>query len=179
MNHLQDLVIELEKYGIEKTIEPNQFFIKEGQIPHKIAFVKSGLFRYYYLTQDGKEFTKAFITENNFISSYTAMISTIPSFFNIQSLEKSTIIEIHFSKWNELLTNDAKWKDLLVFFLEKGYSAKEKRERDLLLLDAETRYLNFIKEYPNLDKRVNLTLIASFLGIQLESLSRIRKKLSI
>lgn len=177
MNQLQKLLIELEEFGIRKTYQVNQVFIREGQIPNKIAIVKSGLFRYFYLTNDGKEFTKGFILENNVISSYSAMITNSHSYFSIEALEQSEVIEISYHKWQKLREESNKWGKLLIAFLEKGYTIKEKRERDLLLLDAETRYLNFLKEYPNLDKRVNLTLIASFLGIQPESLSRIRKKL--
>lgn len=178
MNYLQDLIRELEEYGVEKVVNINHHFIRQGQIPRKIAIVKYGLFRYFYLTSNGKEYTKAFISENNFISSYSAMISNMPSYFFIEALEESTIIEISYHKWSELRKENNKWDSLLITFLEKGYILKEKRERDLLLLDAETRYVNFLEEYPDLDKRVNLTLISSFLGIQPESLSRIRKKLS-
>lgn len=178
MNNIADLLIELEEFGIKKTYEANQLFIREGQIPNKIAIVKSGLFRYFYLTKEGKEFTKGFITEHNFISSYSAMITKSNSYFSIEALEQSAVIEISYHKWQKLRRESNKWDKLLIAFLEKGYTIKEKRERDLLLLDAETRYLNFLQEYPNLEKRVNLTLIASFLGIQPESLSRIRKNIS-
>ena len=69
------------------------------------------------------------------------------------------------------------WKDLLIRMLEIGYGAKERRERDLLLLDAETRYRNFCNEFPHLIRRVKQHQIASFLGIKPESLSRMRKKM--
>lgn len=178
MNHIQKLLIELEEFGIKKVYKTNQLFIREGQIPNKIAIVKSGLFRYFYLTNEGKEYTKSFINEYNFISSYSAMITNSNSYFSIEALEQSTVIEISYDKFQKLRKENDKWNKLLIAFLEKGYIIKEKRERDLLLLDAETRYLNFLKEYPSIEKRVNLTLIASFLGIQPESLSRIRKNIS-
>lgn len=178
MNIIEDLIKELEEFGIKKTYEANQLFIREGQIPRKIAIVKSGLFRYFYLTDDGKEFTKGFLTERNFISSYSAMIKNSNSYFSIEALEQSVVMEISYIKFQKLRKDSCKWDKLLIHVLEKGYSIKEKRERDLLLLDAETRYLNFLMEYPNLEKRVSLSLIASFLGIQPESLSRIRKNLS-
>jgi len=54
---------------------------------------------------------------------------------------------------------------------------KEKRERELLLLDAETRYKNYLNDYPNLKGRIPQTIIASYLGIKPETLSRIKKKL--
>lgn len=54
---------------------------------------------------------------------------------------------------------------------------KEKRERDLLLLDAETRYKNFLTEFPGMDQRIKQGIIASYLGIKPETLSRIRRKI--
>jgi CRP-like cAMP-binding protein len=64
----------------------------------------------------------------------------------------------------------------LLNILEKGFCIKEKRERELLLLDAEKRYNLFITEFPNLENRVSQQIVASYLGIQPESLSRLRRK---
>lgn len=178
MNTLSSLLQELEKYGTKKYFQPHQIFIREGSIPNKLAIVKSGLFRYYYLTQDGKEYTKVFMPEKNIISSYTSMVHNIPSHFTIEALENSVIVEITYHNWLKIRDEDPKWNFLLIANLEKAMAKKEQRERDLLFLDAETRYIKFLKEYPHLDNRINLTLIASFLGIQPESLSRIRKKLA-
>ena len=62
--------------------------------------------------------------------------------------------------------------------IEKGFTTKEKRERELLLLDAESRYRIFLEEFPNLEKRVKQHMIASYLGITPERLSRIRKNMN-
>ena len=62
---------------------------------------------------------------------------------------------------------------------EKGYATKEKRERELLLLDAESRYKSFIHEFPHLEPRIKQHMIASYLGITPIALSRIRKKMGL
>lgn len=160
-----------------KQLQKGDFFIREGEIPTKLAFIKSGLFRYLYVHENGTEFTKGIIPEGNFLTSYSAMIHSTPSYFFIEALEPAEILEISFEKWKELLSEDHFWNKLLIQMLEKGFFIKEKRERDLLLLDAETRYRNFIQESPNLENRVTQKIIASYLGIQPESLSRIRKKM--
>ncbi len=160
-----------------ETVKSNEYYIREGETPKKFAFVFSGLFRYVYINEKGNEFTKGIITEHNFISSYSAMISNTPSHFFIEALENAKIMSIPYSKWQLLLKTDTYWIKLLLGFVEKGFAIKEKRERDLLLLNAETRYLNFLKEYPNIEKRISQVIIASYLGIQPESLSRIRKNI--
>jgi CRP-like cAMP-binding protein len=74
------------------------------------------------------------------------------------------------------MENDIFWTRFLLKFVEKGFIIKEKRERDLLLLDAETRYNNFLKEFPGISQRITQNIIASYLGIKPETLSRIRHR---
>lgn len=156
----------------------NSYFIRPSEVPRKFALVREGLFRYVYSDKRGHEYTKAFIPANYFISSYSAMLGKFPSHFAIEALEDAQILEIHYQSWQRLRQTDRCWDTLLIKLLEKGYTTKEKRERELLLEDAETRYLTFRREFPTLEGRVPQHLIASYLGIQPESLSRIRKNLS-
>lgn len=173
----EDRISELLSIANAKSIKAFQFFINNGDVPTKIAFVNSGLFRYVYVNDKGDEFTKGIITENTFISSYSAMVLNRPSYFSIEALEDSHIIEILWTDFTQLMEKDAFWLKFLMRFLEKGYIIKEKRERDLLLLDAETRYKNFLTEFPGVDQRIKQGVIASYLGIKPETLSRIRRKI--
>lgn len=173
----EDRISELLSIANAKSIKAFQFFINNGDVPTKIAFVNSGLFRYVYVNDKGDEFTKGIITENTFISSYSAMVLNRPSYFSIEALEDSHIMEILWTDFTQLMEKDAFWLKFLMRFLEKGYIIKEKRERDLLLLDAETRYKNFLTEFPGVDQRIKQGVIASYLGIKPETLSRIRRKI--
>lgn len=164
--------------GRIKSISTSDYFIKAGEVPYKIAFVGSGLFRYVYLNDRGDEFTKGIIVKNLFLSSYSAMILGKPSCFSIEALENSQVLEIIWKDFTQLLEKDHFWTKFLLRFVEKGYMIKEKRERDLLLLDAETRYKNFLTEFPGMDQRIKQGIIASYLGIKPETLSRIRRKVS-
>ncbi len=159
-----------------KSLMSGDSFISAGQVPQKFAFVFKGLFRYFYTDKAGNELTKALILENSIISSYSAMLYQTPSHFCIEALEDSEFLEINYHKWLELQPQSRFWDKFLIKALEKGYVTKEKRERDLLLLDATTRYYDFLEEFPGLEKRVTQQIIASYLGIKPESLSRIRKK---
>ncbi len=171
-----DKLTELLSISKKDFLNSGDFFIRAGETPNKLAFVNSGLFRYFYMNDKGQEYTKGIITESQFISSYSAMILQTKSYFFIEALEDSEILVIPYIKWNKLLESDPFWMRFLLKFIEKGFIKKEKRERDLLLLDAESRYSDFLKEYPAMDKRIKQNIIASYLGIQPESLSRIRKK---
>ncbi|MFZ4522730.1 MAG: Crp/Fnr family transcriptional regulator [Bacteroidales bacterium] len=172
-NRIDDLL----SIGKEKSIAASEYFIKAGETPNKIGYVTKGLFRYVYSNGKGDEFTKGIIIENFFLSSYSAMILCKPSYFSIEALEDSQVLEIIWKDFLHLLNNDIFWVKFLLKFVEKGFMIKEKRERDLLLLDAETRYKNFLAEFPGMDQRIRQGIIASYLGIQPETLSRIRKKI--
>lgn len=167
---------ELSNICEHKIIDKGDYFIVAGQIPRKMAFVLKGLFRYVYSNENGNEFTKSIITENNFISSYSAMIHNSISHFSVEVLEEAEILEIDYLRWLEMKEKNSFWNGFLLQILEKAFCVKEKRERELLLLDAEKRYEIFVAEFPNLESRVSQQIIASYLGIQPESLSRIRRK---
>ncbi len=177
MKNTLTLIEELEYQGKVKTFIPKQIFVREGEFPNKIGIIKKGLFRYYYLTKEGKEFTKVFMKEGDIIASYTSMISGEKSYYTIEAIEQSEIIEISYLQWNKLRSTDSKWDKFLITFLEKGYGIKEKREREFLLMDSEKRYKSFLKEYPNLESRVKQHMIASYIGITPIALSRIRRRM--
>ncbi|WP_343624233.1 Crp/Fnr family transcriptional regulator [Flavobacterium lindanitolerans] len=166
---------ELLSISRTKSISRGEDYISAGQTPKTFAIVINGLFRYYYIDEKGNEFTKGFIPAATVLSAYSAMRYETSSFFYIQALEDSEILEIDYKKWLLLQQEDSFWDKFLIQALEKGYFIKEKRERELLLLDAEARYKIFTTEFPDLEKRIKLQIVASYLGIQPESLSRIRK----
>jgi CRP-like cAMP-binding protein len=122
-----------------------------------------------------KRIHQRLFSENSFIVSYTAMLKKTESFFTIQALEDSLIHTVSYDRWLSLLHEDPFWTKLLISLLEKGYMKKESRERELLLLSAEERYVGFLLEYPGLEDRIKQHLIASYLGITPQALSRIRK----
>ena len=168
---------ELEHLCKSKQIKKGEYFIRAGEVPEKFGFNLNGLFRYFYIDNNGNEFTKGFCPENNFVISYSAMIQNRESYFYIEALEDSSIMVINYNDWQKILNNNIDLNLLKTAILEKVYIIKENREKELLLDSAEIRYKIFLKEYPNLEKRVKQYHIASYLGITPESLSRIRAKL--
>ena len=160
-----------------REIKKGDFFIKAGEIPGCIAFNVSGLFRYYYINSNGVEFTKHFCLKNNFIASYSSILLSEESKFFIEAMEDSKILVADFKLWEKLLDSHFCWQVLARKIIENVYIMMEKRESRLLLEDAKTRYIKFLKEYPMLKDRVKQYHIASYLGINPVTLSRIRSKL--
>lgn len=162
-----------------KSLKKGENFIRAGESPGKIAYICEGLFRYYYTTRDGVEYTKGFFDKSSVLSAYDAILEKKPSYFTIEALEDSVIEVVPYDPFNQLFSEDPCWNKFLLALLQKGYVTKVTRERELLLLSAKNKYLKFLERYSNLEGRVKQSIIASYLGIAPESLSRIRKNLVI
>lgn len=157
----------------------NECFIEAGEKPDKFGLVISGLFRYFYIDSNGKEYTKYFALENDVLISYSAILLGETSKFYIEALGNSEILIASFKKFNELTENSLTWQKIARRLIEQQYIKKEKREYQFLFDNAETRYKTFLKEYPGLIDRVKHYHVASYLGITPVALSRIRKKINL
>lgn len=154
-------------------------FISEGEIPRSIAFVVSGLYKYYYIDRNGNECIKHFSKENDFVASYASFIMRKPSLYYIEALEDSELLVIQYSDYIKGVENSILWQNIARKYAEKMYIIKELREGSFLKETAQERYIQFINENPDIPKRVKQKNIASYLGITPESLSRIKFKLNL
>jgi CRP-like cAMP-binding protein len=155
----------------------DEFFIRAGDVPQTIGLVISGILRLYYVTPDGKEFTKSFCVENSFVAAYSALLLKQPSRLFIQALEDTKLLSANYSTYRSLCESLVSLKQLNCKITESLFIKKERRESALLMDDAQTRYLNFLKEYPGLETRLKQHYVASYLGITPVTLSRIRTQL--
>jgi CRP-like cAMP-binding protein len=159
------------------SLSAGRFFIRTGEVPTQIGFVASGILRLYYVNDRGVEFTKSFCQEKDFVAAYSALILNKPAQFFIEALEDSLLLVADYQNYQRLCTEHPCWEIIKHRFVEDLFIKKEKREGELLLDDATTRYKKFLMEYPTLENQVKQYHIASYLGISPVSLSRIRKTL--
>lgn len=155
-----------------------ELFIKIGQVQKDIGFLVTGLVRGYYIDDNGEEITIRFVTENGYITHYSALLSNQPSSYAFQCLEKCTILKLPFAAIQAGLVQ---FKGIEIFarlLTENILIHQQKRIESFQFLNAEQRYLEFIKEYSQLFNRVSLSHLSTYLGIQRPSLSRIRKKIA-
>ena len=154
-----------------------QYFVRIGDIPDKMGFIWSGLFRVFYLTEQGDERILVFRGENRFLSAFSAFLEKQPSWYGIQALEPSLLLCFNLDHYQRLMSEHPCWSQISRKYVENLFVEKEKREREFLSENAETRYLNFLESYPDIEQRVPQYQIASYLGITPVALSRIRKAL--
>lgn len=173
----EEIALELEKVLLPVTIEKNMLLVKKGDTCEYLYFVCEGAFR-SYLTIDGKEITTWISTENNFITAINAYFEQSVAIKNTEAIEDSYLLAIHRDDLEELTRKFSAMNTILRVFYEKYYIAAEERAFIARIRDAEGKYKRLLESYPHLVKRVPLKYIASFLGMTLETLSRIRSRMS-
>ncbi|MGO1242726.1 Crp/Fnr family transcriptional regulator [Sphingobacterium sp. JB170] len=162
--------------GKREQISKGDYLIREGQICKKLYFLHNGAINIFIL-KDGNEHVKDFSLNNKFITSYTSFQTEKPSLIYLRAEQDCKLTSWNKSFLNSLTRNSIHWAEFARNMADYLLMRKEKREISLLLDSAETRYLNFLKEYPQAFQAFPQYLIASYLGIRPQSLSRIRKVL--
>ncbi|MGI8504630.1 MAG: Crp/Fnr family transcriptional regulator [Hassallia sp.] len=158
-----------------KTAQKQEYILLPGAKVHELYFVCSGLLRFYYITDDGMESNKAFIAENTFAGSLAAYNLDLPILYGVQALEPTMFLAASFSDFVALFEQHPIFDRLGRKLAEWLLIRKELRARSLLQQQATERYLDFVKQYPDLVKRVPQYHIASYLGITEVSLSRLKR----
>ena len=171
--------IDYFKTGLRITeLKPRHFFIHANALQQEIGFVYSGLLRAFYVDENGNEITVNFILENRYATHYSAFISRTPSKYYFQCLEPTVLVTLsfeHIQGGYEKFTNIERYGRLVA---ESVLKSQQKRIESFLFETAEKRYLEFIQENPNLLKRISLSHLSSFLGIERQTLTRIRQRLA-
>jgi CRP/FNR family transcriptional regulator, anaerobic regulatory protein len=159
-----------------KKVRKNEYFVKEGQVNKEIGFIGKGAFRMFYI-KDGKEVNTEFYFENSFVSSYQSFLFQSPSRYYIEALEDSEIIVFKFEDLQKAYEKSHNWERFGRKVTECCYLEAMKRTESFLFLEGDQRYLKLLEENPIIFERVPLYHIASYLGIERESLSRVRRKI--
>ncbi|SRX56231.1 Crp/Fnr family transcriptional regulator [Aequorivita sp. CIP111184] len=172
----KELEFILKKVSLTQ-IRSKTFYLKAGIVQESLGFVYSGLLRSYYLTDDGKEVTTAFLSENSTATDYRSFIQQIPSKFYIKTLEPCIFINLSYNSIQECYSRFKNFEKYGRLIAEYLLIKRQNRIESFLFENAEQRYLNFIKNNPRLINRITLTHLSSFLGIERQSLTRIRKNI--
>jgi CRP-like cAMP-binding protein len=152
--------------------------LKRGEIQKEMGFVCKGLLRRYFINEKGNEKTTGFTRENEFVTDYPAFIRQKPTKYFLQCLEPSLIIKLSYKTIQESYEKFKNSETQGRLIAEKVLIILSDRVEGFLFTTAEERYLKFISENPELIHRISLTHLSSFLGIERQSLSRIRKRIT-
>ena len=158
-------------------IAKGAYFAEAGKISTHIGYVTDGIFRVCYYDKQGDSFTRYFVYENRFVVDVTSFRDEIPSAEYIEAITDCQLLVFSKEDFTQLSALIPGWHDMFVKITSYVLENKLKVTSNMLVQDAQKRYLNFLDHYPGLANRVPLNMLASYLGITPSSLSRIRKNI--
>jgi CRP-like cAMP-binding protein len=156
-----------------RTIQKGEVVVREGQHSKQAYFVLQGCSRSYYI-KDGKDVSDWFAFENEFVSPIVSFFSDQPNPHYVEFLEDSTVLEFSKETIDGLSAKYPEFGRIVTSVVTETMLNLCERLYNIQVTKAEDRYEHLLSVYPDITNRVSLTHIASFLGITLETLSRIR-----
>jgi CRP-like cAMP-binding protein len=160
-----------------RNIPKGQYLVRSGEICDSMVFITRGVMR-SFLIEDGKEITTRFGMENELVTTLDSFIMNVPTVENIQAVEDCEMLVISSADLNKLYKKCPSFNAVGRRLMELYYIYAEKRAYITRMHDAEKKYELFLQYFSAFSNRIQLTYIASFLGITLETLSRVRAKVS-
>ncbi|SFC04663.1 Crp/Fnr family transcriptional regulator [Spirosoma endophyticum] len=157
------------------TYQKNDFLIQAGQVEQYIYYVAEGMVR-LFLNNDGKDISLDFVFSNDFVSAYSSFLTGQPTAFTVQAL--TDVQAFRFSRTNLLSLYDQSHKAERIgrLIAEQAFLRKTRREVQFLTSNAKQRYVQLLEQHPILVQTISIRHLASYLGIEPESLSRIRRE---
>lgn len=162
-------------FRLKKT-RRNELLLSAGEVCHHIYFVNSGCLRIYMIDVNGKESTRFLVTEGRFGTAFPSFTLQEPSKAFIQSIEPTEALFINHHDFLELFNIIPGWERVYRMSLERDYIASIKRIESLITMDATQRYKQLMDTTPGLIQRLPNKIIADYLGISQETLSRLKSK---
>ena len=163
--------------GVKK-IRKKQYLLQEGDVCKNIAFVEKGALRAYTVNNDGVEHIMQFALEGWYISDLYSFLTGEVATYNIDAIEDSELVLISRSAHDELLKKYPKYETFTRELITGAYVALQKRLNSIISKSLEERYEAFISLYPDIAKRVPQHMIASYMGLTPETLSRVRRRIA-
>lgn len=154
----------------------HHLLMRAGEVCNSLYFITDGLARNFYY-KDGRDVTTWFGMNGMFLTDLDSLINRQPSRFNIETLEPSGVYSIHHDKLNRLFEQSHALERAGRLSTLNNFVILENRLFALQFYTAQERYANFQRMFPGLINRVPLMHVASYLGITLETLSRVRANL--
>lgn len=168
----------IKSYLTPKKLRKKQYLLQAGDVCKTIAFVEKGALRAYSTDEKGNEHIIQFAIEGWTISDLYSFMTGEAATYHIDALEDSELVLITKSAQDEILKRVPKYETYTRMQVTGAYLAMQKRLTSIISLPLEERYLDFIQTYHDIAQRVPQHMIASYMGLKPETLSRVRRKLS-
>ena len=160
-----------------KKVRKKQYVLQEGDPCKSVFFVTKGLLRKYFINDHDGEGIVQFAIEGWVISDLFSFLTQEPSSFNIDALEDSEVIMLTKAAADEVILKVRAFETYSRILVTKAYVASERRLASMIGMSIEDRFVEFNKLHPDIVQRVPQHMIASYMGLTPETLSRVRKRM--
>ena len=157
----------------------DQYIAQQGDICRSVNFIISGCTKTFYIDKEGQEHIVMFSIEDWWTSDMGSFISQTEADFNVQCVENTELIMFHRDIIEKLYEEIPKLERFFRQIVERALVASQKRIVRSFSLTARERYLYFKNQYPEIEKRIPQYMIASYLGITKEFLSKIKSQITL
>lgn len=166
----------IQSLSKQKVVDKQSYILREGEISDSIIFIARGILRLYKIDDNGNEHILRFANENHWLNDRESYLTGKPSHFNIDAIEASNVLIWEKRHFYNLMKEIPNLKDLMKSLSTKKQIANQNRIYTSISRSVEERYNRFVENYPEVFNRVPLYMVASYLGVSRETLSRIRKR---
>ena len=161
-----------------KKLRKKQYLLQEGDPCRSVAFVEKGMLRLYAIDEKGSEHVVQFAFEGWWAADLSSYLTGETSLFNIEAMEDSELLLLSKPSWDTLMQRIPKFEHYFRIIIQNNLVATQKRVIQSHTETAEEMYLKFVQAYPGCIQRITQHMIASYIGISRETLSRLRKHLA-
>jgi CRP-like cAMP-binding protein len=161
-----------------QTLKKSEVFTRQNYNSDRLAFVNKGIVIGSMINAEGDRKVMQIATENNWTADLYALFSGKPAVLTLEAHEDCELLVLSKEHFNFICNTIPKLEHFFRLLAEEAYVYSQQRILNIFNQKAEQRYLDLIKEYPTIIERVKQHYIASYLGIEPQSLSRIRKNIS-
>ena len=185
-HHIQEKVLltnedreAITAFFTPKKLRKRQYLLQEGDVCKHLTFITQGLLRTYNVDEKGQEHMSVFGWEGWWLSDFNSFLSGEPAVFNIDAIEDSELLLISHADYEALTIAVPIMDRYFRILYQKSIVTKERRLMSSITHTAEEKYVQLAELNPKMIERVPQNLIASYLGIAPETLSRIKKNLAL
>ncbi len=162
---------------ILKRFDKKEFLFTSGEVQKNLSYLCRGLMIKYYINEKGNRITTGFASEGEYATDYPSFLRQQPTKYFMECLEPSIVVQMPYEKLQDAYRS---FKDSEMYgrlIAEKVLTIQTDRVESFLFENAEERYLSFLEKHKTIINRISLSQLSSYIGIERQSLTRIRSKL--
>ena len=163
---------------VPKQLRKRQYLLQQDDVCTYQAFVEKGILRSYTIDEKGSEHILQLASEGWWMADLSSYLTDEPSILNIDAIEAAEVLLISRTSWEMAMQKIPKLEHYFRIIIQNHLIATQKRLLQSFGETAEEKYTRFLHTFPDCEQRVPLHMIASYLGIQRETLSRLRKQIN-